>query len=827
MKLKTTLILFLFSLLLFPSLHATGMEGGSSAPAVVAEHVASEFLLVEQQGQGAVTCASGSLVAMSTPLNNARLFVFERGFSLVYYGVASAPLTRSRELYRGQTARTLSSYRVDFTFDDYTAGKTRLTHPHGTRRHRYDAGNPAGAENLQHYSGVTFEELYPGIDLHCRLDEGGIKYEFHLRPGADPSRIALRIDGAGAPRQRNDGGLSYTHVAGTLRDNAPLVYQTTEDGVREVLSSDWHYRNGSLGFDVRDADPARAVIIDPYLQWSTFLGGSLSDYARDVVIDKAGTMFVCGYSASPDFPVTPGAIQSNPGGSFDIFISAFSRARRLLWSTYFGGSGSEENPRIAQAPDGSLYVAGSTSSTDLLVTQDAAQPRNAGRYDTFLLALDKQGRRRWATYFGGSYSDECGGIAVASDGTLFITGGTYSTNFPVTADALQTSNNGDYDIYLARFSPKGKRMWATYIGGWSMDIATAIAIGKNGDIILGGRTESTNFPGLNLDRQSLYGGGSFDAFVMRVDPETPAIRWSTYHGGEQEESIESIALDSKGNIILAGYTASERFPLAGNPVQKRFGGLIDVFVSSMNADGLLRWSTFLGGVEVDKTGGLAVDRQDNILISGFTGSRNFPMAGSPFYDRKGGGYDIFIAQFSAGGGYLWGTFYGGESHDISYGLGMDAQGNVVVVGGTESSGFRTVGNMFQGDLSGLTDAFLLRIIFDEPVAFAGQDTTICRGGNARLGGEASGGTPPYSYEWYPPGTVSNARVARPMASPLTTTSYRLTVTDAEGAVTSDTVVVTVTTPPVAGAGPDRAVCPGSSVVLQARAEKGQGPYSFL
>ncbi|MFA6234361.1 MAG: SBBP repeat-containing protein, partial [Bacteroidota bacterium] len=595
----------------------------------------------------------------------------------------------------------------------------------------------------------------------------------------------------------------------------------------EVLQSRWLLENGAQSFHVDGYDASRPLIIDPFLQWSTFLGGKLSDYARDVVVDRQGTIFVCGYSASVDFPVSPGALQGNPHGSFEVFVTAFSRERRQLWSTYFGGSASEENPQIALAGDGELYVAGSTSSTDLPVTQDALQPRNGGRYDVFLLALDDKGRRRWATYFGGSYSDECGDIAVGPGGSVYVTGGTYSTNFPVTPDAIQTSNNGDYDIFLARFSPKGVREWATYIGGWSMDYAAALAIDQTGDLYLAGRTESTNLPGVTLERQSAYGGGSFDGFVMRLDGRQRKIRWSTYLGGEQEESVERINLDSGGNIVLTGYTASTQFPLAGNPMQKRLGGLIDVFVTGMDPNGALRWSTYLGGVEVDKASGLAIDKHDNILISGFTGSRNFPLAGKPILDRKGGGYDVFLAQFSPGGGYLWGTFYGGETHDISYGLGMDPQGNAVVVGGTESKGFRTVGNIFQGDLSGLTDAFILRIIFNEPVAFAGPDTTICRDGSTKLGGEAVGGTPPYKYEWSPAASLSNALDMRPVASPRLTTAYVLTVTDAEGAVITDTVTVTVAEPPIASAGIDREVCPGSSVVLQSRVEGGHGPYRFL
>ncbi len=832
MNLKTSFLSVLPAIMVFVRLSAPASGEQVPHTVILPENLpAAPFVLVENHGQWRVPASEGGCLAVSTPLNNARLFVFERGLSLVYYGLPETPFGAT-DVHADRDRRTssqngLAQYRVDLRFDGCSAGRTILTAPRSAPQHWYFPGVPAGREDVTLFGGVTFENLYPGIDLVCRLEERGVKYEFIVHPGADYSRIAMRLDGAGDPSLAPDGGLEFHHAAGLLRDAAPFVYQQTEDEARMPLEAHWRVEDGQLGFFVAGQDPSLPLIIDPFLQWSTFLGGKLSDYARDVVVDRKGTIYVTGFSASADFPVSPGALQAASHGSFEVFVSAFSRERKQLWSTYFGGSASEENPQIAITADGQLYVAGSTSSTDLPVTQDALQPRNGGRYDVFLLALDENGRRRWATYFGGSYSDECGDIAVTPDGAVYVTGGTYSTNFPVTPDAIQTSNNGDYDIFLARFSPKGIREWATYIGGWSMDFAAAIAVDPGGDIYIAGRTESTNLPAITLDRQSAYGGGSFDGFVIRLDGRQRKIRWSTYFGGEQEESVERIGLDSKGNLMLTGYTASTQFPLAGNPVQKRMGGLIDAFVASMDPNGGLRWSSYLGGVEVDKATGLAVDNDDNVLVAGFTGSRNFPLAGKSFLDRKGGGYDVFVAQFASSGGYLWGTFYGGETHDISYGLGLDPQGNAVVVGGTESKGFRTVGNIFQGDLSGLTDAFLLRVIFNDPVAFAGPDTTICRDGSTKLGGEASGGTPPYQYTWSPAESLSNPQDARPTASPRTTTTYVLAVTDAEGAQTTDTVVVTVAEPPIAEAGEDRAVCPGSSVVLQSKVRGGRGPYRFL
>jgi hypothetical protein len=809
------------------------LSGGPTAPASEKAVIASalpdspDFLLLANRGQWDATADLGKLHAVSTSHRGARLYFFDRGISIVHEGIAAAAAAR---LERGDVptvaeASGLRRYRVDLHFVGASTPRVALEKPAGTSFNFYGPAFPGGIVGVEGYTRITYRGVYPGTDFVCELRGEGIKYEFRLQPGADPSRIRLRYDGAEHPALTADGSVHISHVAGELRDAAPVAWQN--DGA-DVLPRDvrWSVENGEARFVLPWWDHDRLLVIDPFLQWSTFIGGKLSDYARDVAVDASGGMIVCGYSAGADFPVTPGAMQAASQGNFEVFITAFNRDRKQLWSTYYGGSGSEENPRIARAEDGLLYVTGSTSSTDLPVTPQAMQPRNGGRYDAFILALDAAGQRRWATYFGGSYSDECSDVAVAASGTVYVTGGTYSTNFPVTSDAVQTSNAGDYDMFVAQFSSKGTRQWASYVGGWSMDFATGIAVDDAGDIFLAGRTESTNFPAVAQGLQSSYGGGSFDAFVLKISGKSRKLLWSSYVGGEEEDNAECIALDEKGNILLAGYTASKSFPRAGNAQQKVQGGLIDAFIASMDGNGKLRWSTFLGGTEVDKATALTVDVFGNIMVSGFSGSKNFPVTGKGFQSGKGGGYDMFLAQFGPGGGYLWGTLYGGETHDIAYGLATDSKGNSIVVGGTESRGFRTAGNIFQGDLSGLTDAFVLRVIFNEPVASAGRDTTICLGGGALLGGEAAGGQPPYRYDWSPSASLSDARSARPVASPRSTSTYVLAITDAEGVVARDTVVVTVSNPPVVDAGDDVAICPGGSETLQVKARDGRGPYRF-
>jgi|GEM_PF-1620554 len=804
--------------------------GGDATLALVRSMPGPEFSLIENRGQWPVHSDAGRLLAVTSRHRGARLFFFERGISIVHYlreGASDAspgvlPLLK----HEHPTAKPrLRAYRVDLRFQGAGTPDVVLAGAADGMRRYYQPAIPDGVGAVPAWRRIEYRNLYPGVDFSCALKDGGLKYAFTLQPGTDPSVIRMQYIGA-HPRRDEGRGIMLRHAAGEISDDAPFVYQQTGDGAQQARDAWWTLEHGILGFHVATWDRDRPLIIDPFLQWSTFLGGTLSDYARDVALGEDGSMYLCGYTAGADFPVTPGAMQSASRGNFEVFISAFSRERKLLWSTYYGGSGSEENPQIAISGDGELFVAGSTSSTDLPVSVDAMQPRSGGRYDVFLLALDKTGARRWATYFGGSYTDECGDITVAKSGSICIAGGTYSTNFPVTPDALQTSNAGDYDMFAARFSSDGTRQWASYIGGWSMDYASGIAVDDGGDLYLAGRTESTNLPGVDQGRQSSYGGGSFDAFVLRISAKQRSILWATYLGGEKEDGAERIAIGADGAVIVTGYTASERFPLAGSNRLSRLGGLIDGFLSSLDANGQLQWSSYLGGTEVDKITGLSVDIFGNIMVSGFTGSANFPLTGTGFQKEKAGGYDLFLSQFADDGTYLWATLFGGETHDISYGLGTDARGNAIIVGGTESRGFRTAGNIQQGDLAGLTDAFVLRIIFNEPIANAGSDTIICAGGEALLSGRASGGQPPYLYSWEPSQALSNARDARPRAMPGATTDYVLTVTDAEGAVARDTVTVSVSRLPVADAGDDRAICPGATATLDCSVRGGRGPYTF-
>ncbi len=808
-----------FSLLLF--INGFVADGRTIDRAAAA--LDDEPVIMRLRGAGDECSASASPFAASSMQRGVRVFFSSQGLHFVRYALAAPGQSfTDAKLLPFKAEQALTVHRVDLRFVGAGRPDIEMLEAFAQRRWVY---TPAGESvDGSTYGGVRYRNVYPGIDFECFLRDGGVKYQFVVHPGGDAGMIRLAMDGVEGISLRADGSLHYDCGEWSISDATPVAF-TTGAGSRNIAAR-WKKTGGDLRFDVGTRRAGETLVIDPFLQWSSFFGGELSDYARDVAIDAEGSMLVCGYTASTNFPVSPGAMQSVLKGNFDFFVAKFSRERKRIWTTLYGGGGSEENPQIAISPKGDIVVAGSTSSGDLPLSDGAAQTRNGGRYDAFVLALDPSGERRWCSYLGGSYSDEIGGLAIDAAGRICIAGGTYSTNFPVTADAWQTSNAGDFDMFVARFTASGALDWASYLGGWSMDYATDIAVSGTGDMFLSGRTESTNLPAVAGGMQQQYGGGSFDGVLYRIDGRTRRIVWGSYFGGEAEDSAERLAVRTDGSIAIAGYTASKRFPVEGGSARTKLAGMIDAFVAVLDGNGTLRWSTLLGGGDVDKASGLDTDSYGNIFVCGITASKDLPLAGAPFQKEKGQGYDAFVSQFGGNGAYLWGSFFGAEGHDISHGLSADRKGNVTVVGGTESRGFHTTGNLLQGDLAGLTDAYVLRLIFNEPLASAGPDTTICAGSSVSLGGDIGGGQPPYLFSWSPTEGLNRAGEQRPLAAPARSTSYVMTVTDAEGAVSRDTVLVTVVPLPVADAGEHIALCPGSSAVLKGSAAKGTPPYSY-
>ncbi len=339
------------------------------------------------------------------------------------------------------------------------------------------------------------------------------------------------------------------------------------------------YGGGEDAF-VTELDPSGASLL-----YSSYLGGSDSEIGRGIAVDSSGNAYVTGETDSSDFPTTAGTFQTTYA-VVDVFVTKFNpTGTALLYSTYLGGSGIERGYDIAVDSSGNAYVTGDTESSDFPVTAGAFQTTYGGFRDVFVTQLNPYGTSLlYSTYLGGSATeDSYGGIAVDASGNAYVTGQTFSSDFPITAGAFQTTHGGFTDAFVTELNPTGSSLlYSTYLGGSGFDGGLDIAVDSSGNAYVTGQADSSDFPTTLGAFQTIYGGGE-DAFVTELNPTGTGLLYSTYLGGSGFDSGLDIAVDSSGNAYVTGETRSSDFPTTAGAFQTIYGGNFydDAFVAKL------------------------------------------------------------------------------------------------------------------------------------------------------------------------------------------------------------------------------------------------------
>ena len=558
-------------------------------------------------------------------------------------------------------------------------------------------------QNVALVEHVIYRGLYRGIDMSFGGTGSLLKSEFLLQPGADAGVIRLKYSGAKSVSLDLDGSLVFELADGKLREAPPIVYQDIRGHRVPVAASYKLSGGGVVGFDIREYDRDWPLVIDPAISYSTYLGGSGIDGATSVAIDGSGSAYVAGYTESTDFPIA-GALQGGNAGSVDAFVVKFSTdGKSLVYATFIGGSGDDRAFGVAVDSTGSPMVTGWTSSTNFPKV-NAAQTANGGGRDAFVLKLNPAGSVLvYSTFLGGTGADSGNAIATDSTGNAYVTGDTTSANFPVQS-AVQATNRGRQEAFVAKINTAGAVQFATYLGGAGDDRGLGIAVDSANAIYVSGGTTSPDFPLANAF-QGTSGGGQ-DAFVAKLAANGASLAYSTYLGGScggpgQPEQANGIAVDAAGNAYVVGVTCSMNFPLV-TPLQTGHGGgLLDAFVTKLNPAGsALVYSTYLGGLGLDTGTAIAVDSAGNAFVTGNTASSTFPLINA-LQSTKSGPYDAFAAEINPGGSALTlSTYLGGSGSDGGTGIKVDSAGGVLIVGQTTSTDFPLI-NAYQS--FGLTE----------------------------------------------------------------------------------------------------------------------------
>jgi hypothetical protein len=625
-------------------------------------------------------------------------------------------------------------------------------------KRRRDQGD--SLTDVPQYERVKYEAVYSGIDLLFYGNQRNLEYDFVVQPGSDPGQIDLIFESDELLQTgQNNGELVFKTSAGEFRQSKPVIYQES-NGERHLISGRYQIKetvnNKSgldpdktrlhVGFEIGPYDPSKSLVIDPVLTYSTYLGGNSADEIHGVAVGSDGCAYVVGHTLSLDFPISQ-TIQpptTRTSTTTDIFIAKLNQSgTALIYSTYLGGSGSDQALDIAVDSSGNVYVTGFTSSCDFPTTTGAAHPQCHGGDDAFLAKLNAEGTALvYSTYLGGSGFDRGAALDVDDSGCAYVTGKTTSFDFPVTNSAFQRGLRGLEDAFVAKFNQSGSMLvYASYLGGSSnLDVANDVVVDSEGQAHVTGGTASTDFPVTAGALQRSFGGGdSFlgDAFVTKIDASGSQLLMSTYLGGADGDEARAIAVDSPGNLYVAGITRSTNFPTHmavqstnGGPCIDSFSNCTDAFVTKIGSDGSsLVYSTYLGGASRsttpfaagDSASAIAVDLAGNASVTGATTSTDFPLW-QPTQVSLGGHGDAFVTRISPDGASIsYSSYFGGPGDEGASDLAVDSANNLYVVGIATSPAFPTTPSAFQPEFGGsfetlslASDGFILRLTSDLP-----------------------------------------------------------------------------------------------------------------
>ncbi|MCS1351642.1 SBBP repeat-containing protein [Mechercharimyces sp. CAU 1602] len=383
------------------------------------------------------------------------------------------------------------------------------------------------------------------------------------------------------------------------------------------------------------------------LVYSTYLGGICITTGRGIAVDGDEAVAV-GITDSIDFPITSGAFQTTVGGFTSAFITRLnSQGTSLVFSTYLGGEFPDSCEDIALDAEGNSYITGIATSPNFPVTSGAFQTILPGGGAAYATKLNATGSAlRYSTFLGGAQSDQGEAIAVNNEGNAFVSGISRSTNFPVTSGAFQTQLRGSQNAFVTRLNPDGSGLvYSTYLGGSDAEDASAIAIDGGDQAYIVGSTSSTNFPVTSGAFQTLFPGVN-SAYVCKLNRSGTAQVYSTYLGGSGEELGSGVAIDAFEGAWVTGVTRSANFPLTSDAFQDRLRGSADAFITQMSFAGTgISYSTYYGGDANDFGIDIAVQKNQQVAVVGFTLSTDFPTTPGAFQtENKSQFADAFVLK---------------------------------------------------------------------------------------------------------------------------------------------------------------------------------------
>ena len=617
------------------------------------------------------------------------------------------------------------------------------------------------------YARVKYAEIYPGVDLVFYGNQRMLEYDFVVAPGADPKAIQLKIAGARKMRIDSRGDLVLSVPEGEVQLQKPLIYQFLNGEKREVAGNYLVTSGHRVTFSVADYDRSKPLILDPILNYSTYLGGSGDEnyiLPVGIAVDASGDTFVAGETTSVDFPAGTNAgitINPNPNpNSGASYVAELNPAgTQLLYSTYLVGTTTtlgDGASGVAVDSTGKVYVAGATFAagfpTKNPIAGFSADTTNGTCFVTKLdPTVSGNSGLLFSTYLGGTTGGEfADAIAVDSNDNAYVVGQTFSSDFPVTNGVTFNAanvGNASGSGFLSKIDiATSTLVYSTYLSGNAANAANSPSIGgeiaygvavdsSNNAYVVGATTSNnaTGFPSINANQTAPPAanvlGSAFVAKINTAGNGAASLVYSTYIAGSTQEIGYGIGLGPNNVAYVVGLTNSNDFPFTPNAFDtsgaatgKAFVGVVDT--TKTGAGNSLTYATFLGGSGGNVGYGISVDGSGNAYVVGTTASSDFPGvttlgAFQPTLSNPSG--SAFIAKLFPGSNgaadLLYSTYFGGSGDgtdpDQGYAIAIDSANppNAYITGQTSSANLPVFGAPapFQQNLNGTSDGFIAKL----------------------------------------------------------------------------------------------------------------------
>ncbi|MCF8374186.1 MAG: T9SS type A sorting domain-containing protein [Bacteroidales bacterium] len=689
--------------------------------------------------------------------------------------------------------------------------------------YNYFIGNDQAkwASRVGLFSEIQTQNLYEYINLRHYFTNEGLRYDFIVNPGGDISDIEISFEGADDLKLNDRGELEIFTSLGIVKHCKLVAFQKIDEMNVEVPVSFELKDSKIITFSAESYDKSKPLIIDPLVVCS-FFGGWFFDWADDIIFDNNSNVIIGGSTQSNDFPISLGAYSDSINGDKDLIISKFtSNIDTLLFSTFLGASnGFEYFEEIISDSFNNTIICGNTSGSDFPTTSGAYDEIRDGSSDGFIAKINTSGDSLLnSTLLGGDASDVSFSISIGTMGDFVVTGGTTSLDLACTSNAYDNSYNENGDVFIARFdSELTTLLYCTYLGGSKLDAGLFIDYCGNDTYIITGSTKYSDFPTTPGSFSTPFCDDQ-NIFVSKISGDS--LIFSTYFGGGSDDELLSSTIDLNGDVIVAGKTISFNYPTSNGCFDSIHSNLRDGFISKLASDGTyLKFSTFIGGDDIDEVTSVTTDTENNIYFTGSTESPDIFIPSNNCYDSiYNGNLDVIIGTIdTSGNNLLYASFLGKSESEWGYGIALHEDKYLFLTGVTYSVDFPVTSGVIDTSLNGSFDIFLFKMnlpfvkeVVTQPSCYGETDAAI----NLTF----TGGTSPYVIQW------DNGATDQFLDS-LPPGNYNVTIIDAEQLSTEISIDVIEPDLFTVAANYDPIHCNGDSTLVTFNFTGGTPPYSY-